>query len=72
MLRGAGQVVAGNANWSTQFFGTTNDYLIARDWAVASGRVFEEAELAGAGKVALIGQTTARSCSAKAPTRSTR
>ena len=59
MLRGAGQVVAGNANWSTQFFGTTNDYLIARDWAVASGRVFEEAELAGAGKVALIGQTTA-------------
>ena len=59
MLRGAGQVVAGNANWSTQFFGTTNDYLIARDWAVAAGRVFEEAELAGAGKVALIGQTTA-------------
>jgi putative ABC transport system permease protein len=59
MLRGSGQVVAGNANWATQFFGTTNDYLIARDWGLSAGRAFEEAELAGAGKVALIGQTTA-------------
>jgi putative ABC transport system permease protein len=58
-LRGAGQVVAGNANWSTQFFGTTNDYLVARDWPVAAGRAFEDGELSGAGKVALIGQTTA-------------
>jgi len=58
-LRGAGQVIAGNLNWSTQFFGTTNDFLIARDWALVSGRPFEEAELSGAGKVALIGQTTA-------------
>jgi putative ABC transport system permease protein len=58
-VRGTGQVVAGNANWSTQFFGTTNDYLIARDWPLASGRLFEPAELTGSGKVALIGQTTA-------------
>jgi putative ABC transport system permease protein len=59
-LRGTGQVVAGNANWSTQFFGTTNDYLIARDWPLSSGRLFEPAEMTGSGKVALIGQTTAR------------
>ncbi|MEW5880833.1 MAG: ABC transporter permease [Pseudomonadota bacterium] len=59
-LRGAGQVVAGNANWSTQFFGTTNDYLIARDWPLAAGRAFEPAEIAGSAKVALIGQTAAR------------
>jgi putative ABC transport system permease protein len=58
-VRGAGQVVAGNANWSTQYFGTTNDYFIARDWPLAAGRLFEEAELNGAGKVAIIGQTTA-------------
>ena len=58
-VRGAGQVVAGNANWSTQYFGTTNDYLIARDWPLASGRLFEPAEISGSGKVALIGQTTA-------------
>jgi len=59
-VRGVGQVVAGAANWSTQFFGTTNDYLVARDWPLASGRAFEDAELSGAGKVALIGQTTAQ------------
>jgi putative ABC transport system permease protein len=59
-LRGTGQVVAGNANWSTQFFGTTNDYLIARDWPLSAGRLFEPAEISGSGKVALIGQTTAR------------
>ena len=59
-VRGTGQVVAGAANWSTQFFGTTNDYLVARDWPISSGRAFEDAEIAGAGKVALIGQTTAQ------------
>ncbi|MGB2817062.1 MAG: ABC transporter permease [Burkholderiaceae bacterium] len=59
-VRGAGQVVAGNANWSTQYFGTTNDYLIARDWPLASGRLFEPTEIAGSGKVALIGLTTAK------------
>jgi putative ABC transport system permease protein len=59
-VRGTGQVVAGGANWSTQFFGTTNDYLVARDWPLASGRAFEEAEISGAGKVALIGLTTAQ------------
>jgi putative ABC transport system permease protein len=60
VVRGTGQVVAGGANWSTQFYGTTNDYLVARDWPVASGRAFEDAEIAGAGKVALIGLTTAQ------------
>ena len=59
-LRGTGQVVAGNANWSTQYFGTTNDYLVARDWPLASGRAFEEQEMSGAGKVAIIGQTVAQ------------
>jgi putative ABC transport system permease protein len=59
-LRGTGQVVAGNANWATQYFGTTNDYLVARDWPLASGRAFEEQEMSGAGKVAIIGQTVAQ------------
>ena len=59
-MRGTGQVVAGNSNWSTQYFGTTNDYLIARDWPLASGRLFEPAEISGSGKVVLIGQTTAK------------
>jgi putative ABC transport system permease protein len=59
-VRGSGQVSAGNANWATQYIGTNNDYLIARDWPLSAGRLFEPAELSGAGKVALIGQTTAR------------
>jgi putative ABC transport system permease protein len=59
-IRGAGQVAAGNSNWSTQYFGTTNDYLIARDWPLAAGRLFEPAEISGSGKVVLIGLTTAR------------
>ena len=58
--RTGAQVVAGNANWSTSIFGTSNDYLEARDWALESGRLFETAEMAGSAKVAIIGQTTAR------------
>ncbi|MDZ4128353.1 MAG: ABC transporter permease, partial [Hydrogenophaga sp.] len=47
-------------NWSTPVFGATNDYLEARDWPLASGRLFETGELQGAAKVVLIGQTVAR------------
>jgi len=54
------QVVAGNTNWSTSLFGTTNDYLEARDWPLAGGRAFEASEVQGSAKVALIGQTVAR------------
>ncbi|HMP10690.1 ABC transporter permease [Hydrogenophaga sp.] len=54
------QVVAGNTNWSTSLFGTTNDYLDARDWPLAAGRAFEASEMQGSAKVALIGQTVAR------------
>jgi putative ABC transport system permease protein len=54
------QAVYGGTNWSTPVFGATNDYLEARDWPLASGRVFESGELQGAAKVVLIGQTVAR------------
>jgi len=60
-LRGSAQVVAGNANWATLIQGVTLEYLEAREWTIVSGRGFEPEELSGAGgKVALIGQTTAR------------
>ena len=59
-LRGSGQVVLGNTNWSTVFYGTSPEYLQVRDWAVIEGRGFEQAEINGAGKVALIGQTVAQ------------
>jgi putative ABC transport system permease protein len=59
-LRTGAQVVVGNTNWSTSVFGTTNDYLEAREWPLASGRLFDGAEIQGSAKVALIGQTVAR------------
>ena len=59
-LRTGTQVVAGNTNWSTSVFGTTPDYLEARDWPLEAGRTFEASEVAGSGKVAIIGQTVAQ------------
>jgi putative ABC transport system permease protein len=58
--RTSGQLVYGNTNWGTSIIGVTNDYLEARDWPLASGRVFDAAELAGSAKVAWIGSTVAR------------
>jgi putative ABC transport system permease protein len=58
-LRGSGQVVAGNSNWSTSFYGVTPDYFDVREWSIAEGRFFEPAEINGAAKVAIIGQTVA-------------
>jgi putative ABC transport system permease protein len=59
-LRGSAQVVWGNANWSTQVFGVTPEYLDVRQWPLAGGRSFEAGEMAGAAKVALIGATVAK------------
>ena len=59
-LRTGAQVVVGNTNWSTSVFGTTNDYLEAREWPLASGRLFDGAEIQGSAKVAIIGQPVAR------------
>ena len=59
-LRGGGQVVFGNSNWSTQILGVTPDYLVARELDVVSGRPFTDADVDGAAKVVLIGQTVAR------------
>ena len=59
-LRGSGQVVFGNSNWSTQILGITPDYLVAREWALSSGREFTQPDLDSSAKVALIGQTVAR------------
>jgi len=59
-LRGSAQLIWGNTNWSTQIYGVTPDYLEARQWPLAAGRVFEPAEMSGASKVCLIGATVAK------------
>jgi putative ABC transport system permease protein len=54
------QVIAGSANWSTTVTGSTNDYLQVRNWQLASGRQFTEAELRGGGAQCILGATVQR------------
>lgn len=56
-LRGTGQLVYGNLNWSSVIYGIDADYLPAREWPIARGRDFDESELRAGDKVALVGQT---------------
>jgi putative ABC transport system permease protein len=56
-IRGSGQVVSGSLNWSTVIYGVTPEYLEARNWEMAGGRVFTAEEVKGAAKVALLGNT---------------
>ncbi|MFN7477242.1 MAG: ABC transporter permease [Burkholderiales bacterium] len=58
--RNNGQVVAGNQNWGTSIDGATNDWLEAREWPIADGRLFEPDELRSGAKVVIIGETVAR------------
>jgi putative ABC transport system permease protein len=58
-LRGSGQVVAGNSNWSTSFYGVSPEYFDVREWEIAEGRLFEQADVNGAAKVAVLGRTVA-------------
>jgi putative ABC transport system permease protein len=60
-LRGSGQAVFGNSNWATQILGITPEYMTAREWSVTSGKPIDAADVDGAAKVALLGQTVARS-----------
>jgi len=56
-VRGSAQTVFGNLNWSTVIQGVTPDYLAAREWGVASGRMFEPQDVDAAAKVAVLGET---------------
>jgi putative ABC transport system permease protein len=58
-VRGAGQLVWGNLNWSSIIQGVTPEYFEARDWPTSSGRVFAQEDVDAAAKVAILGQTVA-------------
>ncbi|HXO17280.1 MAG TPA: ABC transporter permease [Candidatus Dormibacteraeota bacterium] len=53
------QVVAGDNNWQTTITGVAPTYTFIRSWAIASGRLFNENEVASAAKIAVLGQTVA-------------
>ena len=56
-VRGNGQLIYGNKNWSTSLFGVTPEYQTARDWELKSGRWFNHDEARAAAKVVLLGET---------------
>jgi len=53
------QVVAGNKNWATLVAGINGEYLVAREWHIASGRSFTTNELESGAKVAVVGSVIA-------------
>jgi putative ABC transport system permease protein len=54
------QVVGSRGNWRSMVNGVATDYQQIRDWPVASGTFFEDADVQGIRKVAVIGATVAR------------
>ena len=57
IVRGSGQVVYGNQNWSTLLMGTTPEMFVIREWNTALGRELSSADNDGASKVCVIGET---------------
>jgi putative ABC transport system permease protein len=51
------QIVAGNQNWQALVQGTDVDLPLIRAWAVETGTFFSSQDVAGAAKVAVLGQT---------------
>ena len=53
------QVIGGRGNWRTLINGVSPDYQIIRDWPVASGVFFSNADVRAMRKVAVLGRTVA-------------
>ena len=56
-MRGSTQVVLGNVNWATTVQGIDTDYMIARNWVLATGRMFDPHEIRTGAKTILLGAT---------------
>jgi putative ABC transport system permease protein len=50
--------IYGSANHAQSVTGTDNRYLVARDWAIADGREFLDAEIQSGSTVCILGNTT--------------
>jgi putative ABC transport system permease protein len=58
-VRSGAQIMAGNNNWSTQVMGEGVGYLAIRQWDIADGTMFTDADVRAAAKVCILGKTTA-------------
>ncbi len=57
MLATGGQIINGNINWSTRFYGGSPDYFAIRDWQIDRGDFFTDQDVRAATKVCLLGAT---------------
>ena len=55
------QLVGGVGNWRTLVQGVSTDYQSIRNWSMAQGTFFDDSDVRSMRKVAVIGQTIARS-----------
>lgn len=60
VVNDSGQIVYGNANWATNIVGTDNRYFEIKEWELAFGRDFSDADVKNANKVAILGQTVVK------------
>ena len=59
-IRGGGQVVFAENNWSTRWEGINADYFPVNDWRMALGEPFSARDFSSAGKVVVLGETVRR------------
>jgi putative ABC transport system permease protein len=59
-IRGGGQVVFAENNWSTRWEGINADYFPVNDWQMALGEPFSARDFSSAGKVVVLGETVRR------------
>ena len=60
IIASRGQIVGGAGNWMTSTDGVDHVYVSIRDWAVANGAFFDDEDVRGSGRVAVLGNTVAR------------
>ena len=56
-VRDRNQILANGLNWNTQVMGESPDYPQIRNWNMASGSMFGDADVRSVAKVAVIGKT---------------
>jgi putative ABC transport system permease protein len=60
IIASRGQIVGGAGNWMTSTDGVDHVYVSIRDWALANGTFFDDEDVRGSGRVAVLGNTVAR------------
>ena len=59
-IRGGGQVVFAENNWSTSWQGVNPDFFPVNDWQMALGQEFSARDYSSAAKVVILGETVRR------------